>query len=103
QHTTKDGGIVWYGGGKLAADLTLPKLRHRWGPPRSTGRDGPGASRLTVPEPNAIYAHAASQAACAAEHIRHCSATDPTQAADAAWAAADALHVAARVLRSRGL
>jgi hypothetical protein len=29
-HTTKDGGIVWYGGGKLAADLTLPKLRRRW-------------------------------------------------------------------------
>jgi len=29
--------------------------------------------------------------------------TDPAQAADAAWAAADALHVAARVLHSRGL
>ncbi|MEV5831550.1 hypothetical protein AB0L25_38915 [Spirillospora sp. NPDC052242] len=25
-----DGGPVWYGGGKLAADLTLPKLRRRW-------------------------------------------------------------------------
>ena len=25
-----DGGVVWYGGGKLAADLTLPKLRARW-------------------------------------------------------------------------
>jgi hypothetical protein len=24
-HTTKDGETVWYGGGKLAADLTLPK------------------------------------------------------------------------------
>lgn len=33
-HTTKDGAIVWYGGGKLASDLTLPKLRARWaGPP----------------------------------------------------------------------
>ena len=32
QHTTKNGGIVWYGGGKLAADLTLPKLRRRMGP-----------------------------------------------------------------------
>ena len=28
--TAKGGGIIWYGGGKLAADLTLPKLRHRW-------------------------------------------------------------------------
>jgi hypothetical protein len=103
QHTTKDGGIVWYGGGKLAADLTLPKLRHRWDRPRSPGRDRPGEARLTVPDRNAIYAHAASQAAFAAEQIRHCSATDPSHAADAAWAAADALHVAARVLRSRGL
>ncbi|CNE39451.1 Uncharacterised protein [Mycobacterium tuberculosis] len=30
-----DGRPVWYGGGKLAADLTLPKLRRRW-----TGADG---------------------------------------------------------------
>src|SRR5262249_58700053 len=29
--TAKGGQPVWYGGGKLAADLTLPKLRHRWG------------------------------------------------------------------------
>ena len=29
-HTASDGGVVWYGGGKLAADLTLPKLRARW-------------------------------------------------------------------------
>ena len=26
----RDGGVIWYGGGKLAADLTLPKLRARW-------------------------------------------------------------------------
>ncbi len=31
-HTGKDGGVIWYGGGKLAADLTLPKLRARWVP-----------------------------------------------------------------------
>ena len=29
--TAKAGEPVWYSGGKLAADLTLPKLRHRWG------------------------------------------------------------------------
>ena len=32
-HTTKDGSVIWYGGGKLAADLTLPKLRARWAGP----------------------------------------------------------------------
>ena len=30
QHVGKDGQPIWYGGGKLAADLTLPKLRNRW-------------------------------------------------------------------------
>ena len=32
-HTTKDGAVIWYGGGKLAPDLTLPKLRARWAGP----------------------------------------------------------------------
>jgi hypothetical protein len=30
QHTASGGGVIWYSGGKLAADLTLPKLRARW-------------------------------------------------------------------------
>jgi hypothetical protein len=40
-HTTKDGGIVWYGGGKLAPDLTLPKLRARWSGPADEGLGQP--------------------------------------------------------------
>ena len=32
-HATRDGSVIWYGGGKLAADLTLPKLRSRWAGP----------------------------------------------------------------------
>jgi hypothetical protein len=40
-HTTQEGGTVWYGGGKLAADLTLPKLRARWA--------GPAEERLGQP------------------------------------------------------
>ena len=40
--TAKDGGPVWYGGGKLAADLSWPKLRQRWTPHRATpGRPHP--------------------------------------------------------------
>ena len=34
-HDAADGGVIWYGGGKLAADLTLPKLRRRWTAPGS--------------------------------------------------------------------
>ena len=61
QHTSRDGQVIWYGGGKLAADLTLPKLRARWadpavrdplagaaawpagGPRRAAGHRGPGS------------------------------------------------------------
>jgi hypothetical protein len=52
-HTTKDGGMVWYGGGKLAADLTLPRLRRRWPslgqqPGALPGRGLPGAAARAV-------------------------------------------------------
>jgi hypothetical protein len=39
----------------------------------------------------------------AAEHIRNCARRDPGRAADAAWAAADALHTAARTTNNRAL
>lgn len=34
EQTGKDGQPIWYSGGKLAADLTLPKLRSHWADPR---------------------------------------------------------------------
>ncbi len=95
--TTKDGGPVWYGGGKLAADLSWPKLRQRWTPPRSS----PGVGRLTAEERNAIWDHATRVAADAAAQIRSLAWTDPAAAADAAWATSDTLHVAAAMLGSR--
>ena len=115
-HRGRDGGVIWYSGGKLAADLTLPKLRGRWEPhsrsaQRSVGYvSGAGARTgrlaadgLTVGERELIYGHAARQAAHAAEHIRHCARRDPGRAADAAWAAADALHTAAQITDSGAL
>jgi hypothetical protein len=104
-----EGTPAWYGGGRLAANLTLPQLRRRWNAPRSSGTEGggtfrdaaPGGTfRFSDPERENIYAHAARQAEHAAEHIRRCAYTDPGQAADAAWAAADTLRVAARALRN---
>ena len=95
--TTKDGGPVWYGGGKLARDLTWPKLRRRWTPSRST----PGAGQLTAEERNAIWDHATRVAADAAAQIRTLAWTDPAAAADAAWATSDTLHVTAAMLGSR--
>ena len=92
--TTSARDPVWYGGGKLAPDLTLPKLRHRWAPVGATSPTGV----FTPAERSAVYEHAARTARDAAQQIRHHAATDPGAAADAAWAAADTLHAAASAL-----
>jgi hypothetical protein len=99
-HTGPDGTLRWYGGGRLAAGLTLPRLRDRWNRPPGGIAERSGAPWFTAPERDELYRHAARQARAAAEHIRHCSVTDPDLAADAAWAAADTLNVAARALRN---
>jgi hypothetical protein len=98
--TTSTGEPVWFSGGKLAPALTLPKLRRRWDPIHS-----PTAAhqRNTPVGQNAIWDHAARAAAEATHRIRLLAATDPSAAADAAWAAADVLHVAASTLRSNAL
>ena len=97
--TAKDGGPIWYAGGKLAADLSWPKLRQRWTPHRATpGRTHPN---LTGEERNALWEHATRAAADATAQIRNLAGTDPAAAADAAWATSDTLHVAAATLGSR--
>ena len=96
--TTQIGGPVWFGGGKLAADLSLPKLRARW----DATRGGPQSQdQLTAAERNAIWEHAARAAQDARDQIRRCAATDPAAASDTAWAASDTLHTAAAALGSR--
>jgi hypothetical protein len=99
-HTGPEGAPHWYGGGRLAAGLTLPQLRRHWAQGASRAPERGAAFWFTAPERDTIYQHASHQAAQAAEHIRRCAYSDPAAAADAAWAAADTLHVAARALRS---
>jgi hypothetical protein len=94
----KDGTPVWYSGGKLAADLTWPKLALRWHPARQVT-----AIEMTDAERAGLFDQAAKAAADATEHIRAFGATSPWAAADAAQAAADTLHVAAALLHSRPL
>ncbi|HCU94434.1 MAG TPA: hypothetical protein DHU96_17620 [Actinobacteria bacterium] len=76
----------------------MPKLRHRWAPARTgtAGRFTPASAARSGNTP-------ARAAADAARQIRHLAATDPGAAADAAWAAAGTLHVAASALGSRVL
>jgi hypothetical protein len=86
---------VWYGGGKLARDLTLPRLRESWvdspetastavGEWTAAGRNrrvvSPGAERLR-PDPVELHA-AAGQIADARERLRAVPVDDR-----AAWAA----------------
>jgi MobA/VirD2-like, nuclease domain len=92
------GGPVWFSGGKLAADLTWPKLRRRWEPLHNSA---PG--RFTSADRDTIWRQAAKAATSATAQIRSFAATNPAAAADAAWAAADTLHVAAAALGSRVL
>jgi len=102
-HTGSDGEPLWYGGGRLAEGLTLPRLRKGWSAGQSGTAGHRGAFRFTAPERDAIYAHAARQAQNATEHIRRCAVGDPGQAADAAWAAADTLRAAAGALGNPAL
>lgn len=85
---------VWYTGGRLGADLTLPRLQHRWHHPefgRHVEEDD-----LTVDERQAFYDDAVRATAYATSQIRRHLATNPYAAEDACWAASDALHVAAK-------
>jgi hypothetical protein len=96
--TGRDGGPVWFSGGKLAPDLTFPKLSCRWaGPGRAP------ADPFTAAERNALWEQAARAADQAAAHIRSLAGTDPAAAADAAWATSDTLHATAAALGSHVL
>ena len=82
--TTSNGQPLWHSGGRLSGELTLPRLRRRWPADGSAGaeRSGAGAGhrgsfRFTAAERDAIFEHAARQAAIAAEHIRRCAERDP--------------------------
>jgi len=99
-YTGADEELRWYGGGRLHGSLTLPRLRAAWAQGQHAAAKCSAAARFTAPERTEIYRHATRQAAAAAEHLRHCAASDPARGADTAWAAADAFHMAARVTGS---
>jgi hypothetical protein len=90
--STTDGAPVWYGGGKLATDLSWTGLQRRWEGPRDPG------PRWTPQERDDLWRHAAAITDTAAAQIR--DAASPEAAADAAYAAGDALRVTAAALGS---
>jgi hypothetical protein len=98
-----DGTPRWSGGGRLSAELSLPRLRCRWAQGQHRTEDHYGTFRFTAEERDVLYRHAAQEAADVAERIRRNAVADPPAAADAAWAAGDTIHAAARWLGDPGL
>ena len=118
--TDSDGHPIYFGGGKLAPDLTLPKLQRRWElaaagtggagrRPRTAHRRQRRGADLTASgrrvlndrERAQIWEHAIGAAARATRQVTAAALTDPAAAGDAAWAAADFLTAAARVVEGR--
>jgi hypothetical protein len=84
---TAAGEPIYYGGGKLAADLSLPRLRRRWDRGSSLAGSDRRAHRLQ-PAPAEVYQRAAGLIAQAADELR-ARAADTTAATGVAAAAAD--------------
>lgn len=95
--TTAAGDPVFYSGGKLASDLSLPRLRDRW--------QSPAGNTWSMPTNPAArgqaYAYAAEQIRTVTGQIKTDNLTDAGEADAAAMAAADVLTVLARTMKDR--
>jgi hypothetical protein len=105
-YTNSEGAPIFFSGGKLADDLTLPKLRLRWtdsagGLPTARSHRCKAGSSGDYPERAAAYREAAQVAGTAAWQMREFR--DPRVRADLAVAASDVLHVTADITGNREL
>lgn len=100
-HTAASGDIVFYGGGRLAPDLTLPQLRSRWtGTPASTaGGNAPRLAAMGNVLPHDVARRAAEMVRDAAEAMR--AASSPGVASAIAYAAADLLTATVQAWEGR--
>ncbi len=92
---TAGGEPIWFSGGKLAPDLTLPKLERRWGSQPAPPSAPPSPTRL------AVWANASRTATAATLEIRRLAPHSPGAAADVAHATSDALTALAHVVEGR--
>ena len=97
--TSADGAPIYFSGGRLAPELTLPKLRLRWGTaPAAPARERVRPSRA---ERITVLNQAADTARTAAAQMRAAAPSDPAVAQAIAQAAADTLHAAAYAVEGR--
>ncbi|MFD0900125.1 relaxase/mobilization nuclease domain-containing protein [Actinomadura sediminis] len=94
---------LWLSGGRLAADLSLPRLQRRWRASLPVPRDRVPGNDLSPEERQSFYEDAARAAAYATAQLRRHMVTNPYAAQDACWAASDTLHVAAKATGNRHL
>ena len=101
-HTTHAGEPIWYGGGRLAADLTLPRLRTRWtGAPQQPAPPSPARLAGLAFPPRGLYRRAVEAIDRATAAMS--SSADPRVAAAIGAAAADLLTATANAWeRGRG-
>jgi hypothetical protein len=97
------GQPIWFGGSKLAPDLSLPKLRTRWGTTEHTTASGDAAPTmaLTVDQRVQVLAQAAAGTTAAAQTISRLAYVDPDGCQALAQAAADMLTALARMVEGR--
>lgn len=103
-HTNADGEPVWFSGGKLAPDLTIPQLRRRFALENQPHPATPDAPSTTVGyeftsadmDLSVVCGQVTRAVAEATQVFNHTS--DPRVRADLARAAADTLHLVARWL-----
>ncbi|GIJ56198.1 relaxase/mobilization nuclease domain-containing protein [Virgisporangium aurantiacum] len=90
-HRTSTGDTIWYGGGRLSPDLTLPRLRHRWGRPTAgpEPRVGRGA---------AVLGSARDAIQSAGKHMTNVADASPDRAATVAVQCSDVLVTLARTI-----
>jgi hypothetical protein len=98
--TTSAGDPVWFSGGSLAKDLTLPKLRRRWAEPDSPARST-GDIRISAGARAQALSDASEAVRGAARTQGHFAATDPQAAQALALAAADSLAAVAATVEGR--
>ena len=93
---------MFYGGGKLAADLSLLKLQARWTAAGGEVVQAGGAPSAPVGDRAALWSSATQAAAAAAEQVRQDSTSGVrdqlASAGDAAAAAAEVLAAASRLI-----
>lgn len=92
---TAGGAPIWFSGGRLAPDLTLPRLQRRW--------DGQPDPQVPTSAPSRFVAWdlAARTATAATLEIRRLAPHSPGAASDVAHATSDVLSVLSHVVEGR--